>query len=225
MPIMETRSPGKRFAIPVAIAWCAVVSGYLAASATGQRGAALVLAAAIAGAITAAAGWPRTGIVLALALAAAGLQWPGAIAFLGYVPPFAAFAFMGWFFSRTLRAGKEPLITQVARREHPDLPAELARYTRRLTIAWVACFASLFGAALILVPLLTYEEWSRWVQGLGYVLPLALLLGEYAYRRVALRSYPHAGLPTLLRNIAVVMKGEALSARDAENQSGAKVLR
>jgi uncharacterized membrane protein len=225
MPTMETRSPGRRYAIFVAIAWCLLVSGYLAASATGQRGAALVFAAAIAGAVTAAAGWPRAGFALGLALAAAGLQWPGAVAFLGYVPPFAAFAFMGWFFGRTLRAGREPLITRVARREHADLPAELARYTRGLTIAWVLCFASLFAVALILASLLAYENWSRWVQGLGYVLPVLLLFGEYGYRRVALRRYPHAGLPTLLRNIASVMKAEALTGRGAEDRRGVEASR
>ena len=47
-----------------------------------------------------------------------------------------------FLFARTLRAGSEPLVTRFARAERGgELPAELARYTRRLTAAWAAFFA------------------------------------------------------------------------------------
>jgi len=51
------------------------------------------------------------------------------------------------------------------------------------------------------------------VQGLGYVVPGALFLGEYLYRKTALGHYPHTSLPVLVRNIVVVMKAEAMAAQ------------
>ncbi len=45
-------------------------------------------------------------------------------------------------FALTLRPGREPLITCMARRLHGGLDAELAAYTRKVTISWSLFFAS-----------------------------------------------------------------------------------
>jgi len=87
----------------------------------------------MAGALVAAPGRRLLGLVAGLALAAAAWRFAEAVGFLVYTPPLAAFALMAYFFGRTLRAGSEPLINRIARREHPDLPADMARHARRLT--------------------------------------------------------------------------------------------
>lgn len=207
----SSRSSAIRTPVKVFV-WSALALTYLAASATGQRSTALTVVGLMVGIVLMASGWRWIGLLVGLLLAAGALYLPASVALLAYAPPLAAFAFMAWFFGRTLRAGSEPLIIQVARVEHPVLPDELARHARWLTWAWAVCFAALFSVALTLIPLLALDAWSRWVQGLGYVVPAVLFLGEYVYRRIALRHYPHTSLPVMLRNVIVVMKAQAAAA-------------
>ena len=82
----------------------------------------------------------------------------------------AAFSFMAVFFYRTLRPGAVPLITLVARMEHPDLPPDMDRYSRRLTWAWTLCFTLLLAVALGLLSLTghnldrDFDEFLRWIR-------------------------------------------------------------
>ena len=48
--------------------------------------------------------------------------------------------FLMWFFGRTLRNGREPLITSIARHVHGSLTAEIEIYTRRITYVWSLFF-------------------------------------------------------------------------------------
>ena len=189
--------------------WLALVAGYLAASLIGYRQAALAAVGLMAGMLVAASGHRLAGLVVGLALAAACLRWSDALLPFVYAPPLAGFAFMAWFFGRTLAPGVEPLISRVARREHDPLPADIARFTRLLTQLWTACFLLLLLTGLSLLPLLSLERWSRCMQVLGVALPLLLFLGEYAYRQHRFRQYRHASLPRLVANIVVVMKEAA----------------
>lgn len=207
----ESRASHADFRIRgLALLWVALAAGYLAASASGQRAVAVGLVGLMAGALVAAGGRPAAGLAAGLVLAGVCWVWSDSIAFVVYAPPLAAFAFMAFFFGRTLRAGVEPLITRVARTEHPDLPREMARYTRTLTRTWALCFALLFFAALLSAPVLVLETWSRWVQGLGYLVPAALFLGEFAYRHYRFRDHRHDSIPRLIRNIVTVIREAAV---------------
>jgi uncharacterized membrane protein len=179
---------------------------YVCASLAGERAVALGVVGIFSLTLCVLQGWLVAALGLMLAAAAVAILQPGWLRFALYLPPLAAFAFMAAFFGRTLHAGREPLITAVARREHPDLPARLRIYTRRLTWIWTLGFVALFFAALVLAPVLDFGNWARWVQGLGYVVPLVLLLGEYGWRRLTLREFQHASLPVLLHNIFLVMR-------------------
>jgi len=190
--------------------WVALAIGYLAASASGYRGIALGIVGLMIGALVAASGKRISGLVSGMVLSVACLYWSDSLFFVVYIPPIAGFAFMAVFFQRTLRRGSEPLITRVARKEHPDLPADIARYTRTLTRAWSWCFVFLLVAALSLAPVLPLDSWSRWVQGLGLVVPTALFLGEYAYRCNRMRDHRHVSLLILILNIIVVIKEAAV---------------
>lgn len=199
-----------------ALAWCALAFTYLAASALGQRPLALAVVGVMAGSVVMSTGRRWTGLGLGVLFVGVSLAVPSSVALLAYAPPLAAFAFMAWLFGRTLRAGSDPLIARFAKVEHPELPEDLARHALTLTWLWTLCFVVLLVAAVALIPLLPLASWSRWVQGLGYALPACLFLGEYVYRRVALGHYPHTSLPVMTRNVAAVMKAEALAARNAE---------
>ncbi|MFZ3324227.1 MAG: hypothetical protein WA190_17780 [Usitatibacter sp.] len=186
--------------------WMGLSVGYLATSALAYRAAALAILGLMAGAWVGATGRRLLGLVVGVALALAAWRFAEAARVLVYLPPFAAFAFMAFFFGRTLRGGSEPLINRIARKEHSELPADVERHTRWLTGAWSACFAALFLVALALAPWLPFEAWSRWVQGLGYAVPAALFLGEYVYRQYRFPNRPHGSLVVLIPNVLAVIR-------------------
>ena len=207
----ETGSNPVNFHIPaLGLLWLALAAAYLGASASGQRAVALGVVGLMVGALVAATGRHVVGLLVGLLLAGACLSWSDSISLFVYAPPLAAFAFMAFFFHKTLRHGAEPLITRVARTEHPDLPMEMARYTRTLTRTWSLCFVVLFLVAMLSVPLLTLDSWSRWVHGLGYFVPAALFLGEYVYRHYRFPDRHHVSIPELIRKIAAVLNEAAV---------------
>jgi uncharacterized membrane protein len=193
--------------------WLGLAASYLAASAFGQRTVALAILGVMTGALFFASGRWFTGLVTATVLAVLAWQFADAVRFLVFIPPLAAFAFMAFFFGRTLRAGSEPLINRIARKEHPELPEDIARHARWLTGVWTACFVAMFTIALVLAALVPLETWSRCVHAMGYLVPAALFLGEYVYR---LRCFPHhsqGSLGVLIPNVLAVMREMALERR------------
>ena len=191
--------------------WLLLAVGYLAASATGFRMVAMAIVGLMIGALLAASGRRVAGGITAVVLVGLSVYFADSMQFIVYAPPLAAFAFMALFFYRTLRPGSVPLITRVARMEHPDLPPDMARYSRMLTWVWSLCFMLLFGVALVLAPLLDLNMWSRWVHGLGYVVPGVLFLGEHAYRHTRFRDRQHGSLLVLIPNIVAASRDAALS--------------
>ncbi len=211
------RATVRRFSLSW-LPWGILVAAYLILSASGQRGPALAVAGLMVGVAIGAAGWRLAGALAGMALAIASMYWAESLLFIAYAPPLAAFAFMAFFFLGTLRSGVEPLITRVARREHPELPPPMARYTRILTWLWSLCFVFLTLTALALAPILSFDRWSVWVQGLGYALPLVLFLGEYPYRLRRFSGHRHGSLLVLIMNIFLVVKEAAV--KPARYQSG-----
>ena len=204
-PPVPARHPG------LIALWLVLAVGYLAASASGLRVVAMSIVGLMVGALLVASGRLVAGGITAVALVGLCVYFSDSMRFIVYAPPLAAFAFMAFFFYRTLRPGSEPLITRVARLEHPDLPTDMARHARMLTWAWALCFALLFVVALVLAPLLQLDVWSRWVHGLGYIVPGALFLGEHAYRHVRFRERQHGSLLVLIPNIVKVSRDAAIS--------------
>lgn len=210
-PALVTSAPARHPAL-VAL-WLLLAAGYLVASLTGQRVVAMAMVGLMVGAALVASGRIRAGVATGALIVGLCIYFSDSLRFIIYAPPLVAFAFMALFFYRTLRPGSEALITRVARMEHPDLPTDLVRYTRRLTWLWSCCFLLLLVLSLLLAPFLTLDSWSRWVQGFGYVLPGTLFLGEYAFRRYRFRQRKHATLPTLIANIITVCREVALASR------------
>lgn len=196
--------------------WIALALAYLVASSLGHRAAALAAMGLMAGLLVVTSGRPVAGLVLGAALAGIAMRWADEAALLAYAPPLAAFAFMAAFFGRTLRAGRVPFIVRIARMEHPDLPAEMERHARSLTVLWTACFVVLGGAALVLAFVVSFESWARWVNAAGYVVPGALFVGELAYRNRRYSQHRHGSLVHLVRITLVAIREEARASRIAE---------
>lgn len=167
--------------------------------------------------------WPALGL-LALGLALARrARWPLFFGFLtcmvvlvwvwrtgtllaAFMPSFAINLGLGAFFARTLRAGREPLITRLARveRAHSRLPfpEEMARYTRRLTQIWVAFFALNASVTLLLASTAPLAAWSFYANVLNVPLLAAMFAAEYVYRRRRFPAHPHVSPWALALRVA-----------------------
>ena len=107
-----------------------------------------------------------------------------------------------WYFSRTLRSGKEALITRLARRVHGFLPPEMEAYTRRVTLAWCAFFAAQVAVSMLLLAFAPLQIWSMFVNLISVPLIAVMFAGEYLYRRVHFPNHPRVSIARVLRAYA-----------------------
>lgn len=119
-----------------------------------------------------------------------------------YAPPVALYALLAGSFALSLRAGHEPLVSRFARLERGgELPADLARYTRVLTVLWIAFFIVMGTVSAALALSGPAERWSLFTNFVSYLLLGAFFLAEYLYRRLRYRHHRHAGLLEFLRRL------------------------
>jgi uncharacterized membrane protein len=131
-------------------------------------------------------------LAAALLLSAAGLAWWGlpSAALVYGLPHFSANLFLLWFFARTLRAGREPLVTRIAQRlEGRALPEVMRGYTRRVTIAWSVFFAAQLAASLLLYACASRMVWSLFINIVSSLLIPTMFVAEYGLRRVWHREH------------------------------------
>jgi len=170
----------------------------------------------VAAAVLARAAGYRPGGALAVAALFAALAWASAdTAFGVFVPPLASFGLFLWFFGRTLRPGREPLVTAIARFVHGTLTPEVERYTRAVTLAWCAFFAAMAAASVALAALAPLAVWSLFANLLAYPLVALMFAAEYAVRRRRFPDYRHVPPAVLVRRIreAGVFGGRRRTAR------------
>lgn len=143
-----------------------------------------------------AAGAAKTLGLLALAASPLLAFWNGGAALSFPVrlavglPHAAAYLFFLWLFGRSFAAGREPLITSVARRVHGTLKPEIEAYTRSVTLAWCFfCIAQLAASALLFA-FAPVDAWLLFVGLLNLPLLAIMFLGEYCYRIVRYPSHP-----------------------------------
>src|SRR5258706_8939682 len=165
-----------------------------------------LMAAPLLGAAGCVPGRSRRGRILLAMLGVIGvigfLLWPasGASPGLFYpVPYLTVYAFLLWLFGRTLRPGRQPLITRLATYVHRELPAQIARYTRRVTWAWCVFFAAMALTSILLFLFEPLPIWSMFNNLLNLPLVVAMYLGEYAWRLWRYPNFSHASIATVFR--------------------------
>lgn len=109
-------------------------------------------------------------------------------------------------FALTLRPGREPLITAMARRLHGAIPSELEIYTRRVTIAWCCFFAAQLTTSVMLFLFAPLVVWSFFVNILDIPLVVAMFAAEYVVRLHCLRNPPRHSFSVILNMVADVRK-------------------
>jgi len=168
-------------------------------------GAALSLVPLVLLAIWAARRSRRRAAVLALAAACAIALWLGWGQLERHFPDLFFLEHAGSnlilaiVFGRTLLAGREPMVGRFARAVHGDLPPEVVRYTRKVTIAWTVFFALLFAASCTFYLGRFLEAWSLLANILTPLLVAAMFVIEYAVRLRALPNWEQVGILASVR--------------------------
>jgi uncharacterized membrane protein len=103
------------------------------------------------------------------------------------------------FFGMTLRPGHTSLVTRLARAVHGELPAEIERYTRKVTIAWTLFFVMLGSVASMLYWKGATQWWSVWVNFLTPLLVGTLFVVEYLVRRTSFPDFQHSSFMTAVK--------------------------
>jgi uncharacterized membrane protein len=105
-----------------------------------------------------------------------------------------------WLFVRTLRHGREPLVTRIARRVRGGaLPLEVIGYTRRVTQAWCIFFACMAMASTALFAFAPLPVWSLFANLLNLPLVVVMFLAEYGVRITRLRHLQHSPITAAAR--------------------------
>lgn len=153
---------------------------------------------------------PLPWLAAAAAATLAATVWPtlqhhvGAVYFAQHVGINSA---LGLFFGRTLFGGRAPLCTQFATLAHGHVSPRLARYTRRVTIAWTLFFLCTVATSVLLFAGVSLEAWSLFANLLTMPLVGAMFVAEGIVRRFALPPEERLGI---LATIAVYRKAMAM---------------
>ncbi len=114
-------------------------------------------------------------------------------------PQLCVYAVLLWFFGRTLRPGREPLVTLIARHVHGALPEEIEVYTRRVTWAWCIFFVMMAATSIALFAFAPLRVWSWFANVFNIPLVLFMFAVEYIYRVLRFPSFSHASFLTAIR--------------------------
>lgn len=81
----------------------------------------------------------------------------------------------------------QSFIERLARLQHPNLPPEGIRHTRRVTQIWCGFFIFNATAAALLIWLGKYDWWAVYTGIISYILMGLLFAGEWIYRKAVLK--------------------------------------
>ena len=103
-------------------------------------------------------------------------------------------AWLAFFFGRTLRTDRVPMIERIARVSDPALTPGLCRYTRRLTAVWCAYFVIAALVVAIVQPPLAWTSTLIWIGA------LLLFVGEHGLRPHIFPGHRFPGVVQQLRD-------------------------
>jgi uncharacterized membrane protein len=134
--------------------------------------------------------WQRRHRLLAAlaALAAAGLvvqAWRGHELPTGslYVSQHVAIhLLLALVFGLTLQAGRESLVTALARRVHGSLTPPMASYSRKVTLVWTGYFVAMAALSLALYAAAPFDVWAAFANLVTPIAIVVMFIGEYLLR-------------------------------------------
>ncbi len=149
--------------------------------------------------------WPLLALVCAGAVYVIAISGHGRIGLLAVngLSSASLNLFLLWLFGRTLLPGRMPLISQISRHINGELRAEVADYTRHVTIAWCVFFALQVIISLLLYIFAPVAMWSFFINVLNLPLLILMFVGEKTYRTVRFPNHPKT---SILKAIEVYSK-------------------
>ncbi len=144
--------------------------------------------------------WPLAGALLVLAGFYLSMEGNARVGLLAVNGAFHALLNLSalLLFGRTLMSGGEALITQIARHISGELPEEIVRYTRRITIAWCWFFVMQVSVSIFLYLFSSVVTWSFFINVLDLPLVLLMFAGEYSYRRLRYPDHPRISVAKVI---------------------------
>ena len=146
------------------------------------------------------------GLVAALATAALVVHgWRGGALPAGsiYVGQHVAIhVLLAFVFGLTLQAGREPLVTALARRVHGGVTPAMAMYSRKVTVAWTAYFLAMAALSLALFAFASFALWATFANLLTPLAIVAMFVGEYLLRYRLHPEFERATLAQAMRAYA-----------------------
>ena len=112
-------------------------------------------------------------------------------------------------FAFSLQADRTPLITVFARIVRgAELPADLLRYTRKLTLFWALLVGILFALTLLLSLTGPLWLWSLHTNFLSYVVVGVVFVVEFFLRRIWFSHHHHLGFWQYLKRMTQIRGGQ-----------------
>ena len=146
------------------------------------------------------------GLVAALATAALVVHgWRGGALPAGsiYVGQHVAIhVLLAFVFGLTLQAGREPLVTALARRVHGGVTPAMAMYSRKVTVAWTGYFLAMAALSLALFAFASFALWATFANLLTPLAIVAMFVGEYLLRYRLHPEFERATLAQAMRAYA-----------------------
>lgn len=166
----------------------------------------------------ASSGWPNAKLAAGLTAIAAAILL--LVLYFGvgetdlneaiYVTPTLLTGYLAWLFGRSLGPGREPLITRFCRLERGEVPTPLARYTKRLTLAWTVLLAAMTIEVIVLAVAVDLETWSWYANVVNPSVVVFFFAIEHPYR---FWRYAHFGPYSLRRTFRIMLNRDSWSTR------------
>ncbi|MDQ2928180.1 MAG: hypothetical protein M3R22_08440 [Pseudomonadota bacterium] len=102
-------------------------------------------------------------------------------------------------FAVTLRPGREPLITALARRVHGRLTPDMVTYSRKVTLVWAIYFVAMGATSIALFVLAPFNLWATFANFGTPVSMTLLFIGEHVLRYRLHPEFERATLGAALR--------------------------
>ena len=120
------------------------------------------------------------------------------------VPHAMAYLALLALFAASLQPGREAVVTILARKSRGRLPAEVVRYTRRVTWAWCWFFVAQLVGSLTLLLFAPLHVWSLFINLCNLPLVCVMLCAEYGYRQWRHAARPPERLIDMFRIVRTI---------------------
>ena len=109
---------------------------------------------------------------------------------------------LAYVFGSTLAAGREPLVSALARRVHGGLTPAMVAYSRKVNIAWTLYFVAMAVVSVVVFATAPFAVWAAFANLVTPLAIVAMFVGEYLLRYRIHPEFERATLAQVVRAYA-----------------------